>query len=58
MVEGLHAAFHAHTDLADAHLAQAISESVPLAVTLREEIARIRAWAADRTRPASRPVSR
>jgi SpoVK/Ycf46/Vps4 family AAA+-type ATPase len=58
VVEGLHAAFHAHTELTDAHLAQAISESVPLAVTLREEIARIRAWAADRTRPASRPVSR
>ena len=29
----------------------AISETVPLAVTLREEISRIRAWAADRTRP-------
>ena len=43
--------------LADAHLARAISETVPLAVTLREEISRIRDWARDRTRPASRAVS-
>ena len=58
VVEGLHAAFHARTDLTDAHLLQAIGETVPLAVTLREEIARIRDWAKDRTRPASRPEPR
>ena len=58
MVEGLHDAFDARTQLADAHLAQAISETVPLAVTLREEISRIREWAHDRTRPASRAVAR
>ena len=38
------------------HLDRAISETVPLAVTLREEISRIRDWARDRTRPASRAV--
>jgi SpoVK/Ycf46/Vps4 family AAA+-type ATPase len=55
IVEGLHAAFEAKTELADAHLDQAIAETVPLAVTLREEVGRVRAWARDRTRPASRP---
>jgi len=57
VVEGLHAAFDVRAQLADAHLARAISETVPLAVTLREEISRIRDWARDRTRPASRAVS-
>jgi len=58
VVEGLHAAFDVRTQLADGHLAQAISETVPLAVTLREEISRIRDWARDRTRSASRGTSR
>jgi len=40
------------------HVARAITETVPLAVTLREEISRIREWARDRTRPASRPVGK
>jgi SpoVK/Ycf46/Vps4 family AAA+-type ATPase len=58
VVEGLHAAFDTRAQLADAHLVRAISETVPLAVTLREEISRIRDWARDRTRPASRAVTR
>ena len=57
VVEGLHAAFDTRAQLADIHLARAISETVPLAVTLREEISRIRDWARDRTRPASGAVS-
>ena len=56
VVEGLHAAFDTRAQLTDAHVARAISETVPLAVTLREEISRIRDWARDRTRPASRAV--
>ncbi|HZW90079.1 MAG TPA: AAA family ATPase, partial [Myxococcaceae bacterium] len=56
VVEGLHAAFDARAQLSDAHLARAIGETVPLAVTLREEISRIRDWARDRTRPASHAV--
>ena len=58
VVEGLHAAFDARSQLCEAHLEQAVSETVPLAVTLREEISRIRDWARDRTRPASRVASK
>ena len=43
--------------LAQPHLAAPSRETVPLAVTLREEISRIRDWARNRTRPASRAVS-
>ena len=57
IVEGLHSAFAAGVELGDVHLVQAVGETVPLAVTLREEIARLRAWAADRTRPASQRSS-
>jgi SpoVK/Ycf46/Vps4 family AAA+-type ATPase len=54
VVEGLHEAFSAGTELRDQHLLRAIAETVPLAVTLREEVARVRDWSRDRTRPASR----
>jgi len=54
IIAALYYAFGAGRELADAHLVQAVSETVPLAVTLREEISRIREWARDRTRPASR----
>jgi SpoVK/Ycf46/Vps4 family AAA+-type ATPase len=57
IVEGLHSAFAAGTELESVHLVQAVQETVPLAVTLREEIARLRAWAVDRTRPASHRAS-
>jgi SpoVK/Ycf46/Vps4 family AAA+-type ATPase len=56
VVEGLHEAFDAGCELGDAHLLQALSETVPLAVLLHEEIARVRDWARERTRPASRPT--
>ena len=57
IVEGLHSAFAAGVELADVHLVGAVTETVPLAVTLREEISRLRAWAVDRTRPASSRTS-
>jgi SpoVK/Ycf46/Vps4 family AAA+-type ATPase len=55
VVEGLHEAFAAGSELRDLHLLRAIADTVPLAVTLREEVARVRDWSRDRTRPASRP---
>jgi len=56
IVEGLYEAFAEGTDLAQAHLERALASTQPLSVTLREEIARLRAWARERTRPASTPV--
>jgi len=40
-------------ELAQAHVRDAIAETVPLATTIKEEIDRLRAWARTRTRPAS-----
>lgn len=55
IVAGLYEAFAEGQELAQAHVERAIGETLPLSVTLREEIAKIRAWARDRTRPASAP---
>jgi SpoVK/Ycf46/Vps4 family AAA+-type ATPase len=54
VVEGLHQAFAEKAELATAHLLVAVEQTFPLAVTLAEEVERLRAWAAHRTRPASR----
>ncbi len=57
VVAALHEAFAEGTELGQAHLARAVAESLPLSVTMREEIDRLRAWAATRTRaaPPARP---
>ena len=58
VVEGLYLAFAQGVELATAHLLAAVTQTFPLAVTLAEEVERIREWAAHRTRPASRrPVA-
>lgn len=53
VVAALHEAFAERAELSQAHLERAVAESLPLSVTMREEIDRLRAWAATRTRPAS-----
>jgi ATP-dependent 26S proteasome regulatory subunit len=53
VVAGLFHAFHAREELAQPHLVQAITETLPLSTTLGEEIGRLREWAKTRTRPAS-----
>ena len=53
LVSALYDAFAEGGELAQRHLARAVSESLPLSVTMREEIAALRSWAATRTRPAS-----
>lgn len=55
VVEGLFDAFAKKSDLAQADVANALSATLPLARTMKEEIARLREWAKSRTRPASRP---
>lgn len=53
IVSALYDAFDAGREVEMRDLAAAIKESVPLSVTMREGIAQLRAWAADRARPAS-----
>jgi hypothetical protein len=54
-VSGLYAAFAEGVELQQRHLIAALSETMPLAVTMREDIAHLREWARTRTRPASTP---
>jgi SpoVK/Ycf46/Vps4 family AAA+-type ATPase len=53
VVGALHEAFAEGGELQQRHLEKAVAESLPLSVTMREEIDRLRDWAASRTRPAS-----
>ena len=53
VISALYDAFAEQGELTQAHLEKAVRESVPLAATMREEIARLRAWSRTRTRPAS-----
>jgi ATP-dependent 26S proteasome regulatory subunit len=55
VLSALYDAFAAQLELGQAHLEAAVTESFPLATTMREEIERTRAWARTRTRPASSP---
>lgn len=53
VVSAMYDAFADGKALEPAHLSAAIAETRPLAVTMAEDIARLREWAATRTRPAS-----
>jgi ATP-dependent 26S proteasome regulatory subunit len=53
VVAGLYEAFAENVELGQNHLSRAIQETFPLAVTMRDEIAKLRTWARGRTRPAS-----
>ncbi len=57
IVAALYHAFGEGQELQQAHLARALSETFPLSSTMAEEIARLRSWAASRTRPASGALS-
>ncbi len=54
IIAALYHAFGEGRDLERGHLERAFKETVPLATTMAEEIAELRSWAANRTRPASR----
>ena len=53
IVSALYDAFAEGKELTQDHLTRAMSESLPLSVTMKEDIDRLRDWAATRTRPAS-----
>jgi ATP-dependent 26S proteasome regulatory subunit len=53
VVAGLYEAFAENVELGQQHLVRALQETFPLAVTMRDEISRLREWARGRTRPAS-----
>ncbi len=53
IVSGLYDAFADEVELGGAHLLGAAKETAPLAVTMAEDVAKLRAWAKSRTRAAS-----
>ncbi len=53
IVSAMYDAFADRVDLAADHVLQAMAETLPLAVTMAEDVARLRDWARQRTRPAS-----
>jgi SpoVK/Ycf46/Vps4 family AAA+-type ATPase len=53
VVSALYDAFADKVELEPRHLLAAIDETKPLAVTMSEHVAQLRAWAKQRTRPAS-----
>jgi hypothetical protein len=53
VVAGLYDAFAEGKELEQRHLLRAVTETFPLATTMREEITKLREWAKTRTRPAS-----
>jgi SpoVK/Ycf46/Vps4 family AAA+-type ATPase len=53
VVSALYDAFADGVDLEPRHVLAAIGETKPLAVTMAEDVAKLRAWAQQRTRPAS-----
>ncbi|MGC8863365.1 MAG: AAA family ATPase, partial [Armatimonadota bacterium] len=53
IVSALYVAFAAGTDLTDRFVLTSLEESVPISVTMAEDIAGLRAWAEKRARPAA-----
>ncbi len=53
IVSAMYDAFDANREVAQADIVQAMQSAVPLSVTMREDIERVRQWAKDRARPAS-----
>lgn len=53
VVAGLYDAFADAQELTGEHLLASVKETSPLAVTMAEDVARLREWARTRTRPAS-----
>ncbi len=53
VIAGLYHAFAAGTELTQTQVMLALEETFPLSATMSEEIARLRDWSRNRTRPAS-----
>src|SRR5438552_2536822 len=53
IIAGMYLAFAEGAELTQAHVMQALQETCPLSTTMGEDIARLRDWSKNRTRPAS-----
>lgn len=54
----MHDSFYEQRDLATADIQQALRETIPLSVTMREKIDELRKWARQRARPVTRGSAR
>jgi SpoVK/Ycf46/Vps4 family AAA+-type ATPase len=55
VIEALYIAFEGDRDLNMVDLGQAISETRPLSLTMKEDFKELEKWCKDRTRPANSP---
>src|SRR5207253_1191412 len=53
IIAGMYLAFAEGAELTQAHVMQALQDTCPLSTTMGEDIARLRDWSKNRTRPAS-----
>ena len=53
IISAMYDAFDGNREVAQPDILQAMQSAVPLSVTMREDIERVRQWAKDRARPAS-----
>ena len=53
IISGLYAAFEGERELTTGDVLEALGQTVPLSITMREEITLVRRWAKGRARPAS-----
>ena len=53
IISAMYDAFDQERDIRTTDILQALQSSVPLSVTMREDLERLRSWARDRARPAS-----
>jgi SpoVK/Ycf46/Vps4 family AAA+-type ATPase len=54
VISGMYAAFEEDREVTTEDVVRALKQTVPLSVTMREDIAMVRRWAKGRARPASR----
>ena len=57
VIAALYDAFYERMELTTAHVLSAIQQTVPLARTMQEQVAELRAWALGRARPAGRNLT-
>ncbi len=55
VIAGLFEAFHEKRDLQQKDVVESLTSTVPLSVTMREQIDKLRSWASQRAKPASAP---
>jgi len=55
IISGMHESFFENREVTTEDILQAMSQTIPLSHTMREQIVALRSWAAERSRPVTFP---